>query len=138
MSREIHVYSRQQVVGRQADSQVAVISISQPGDRLAWSPGWAGLLQLEFWDLAGPAAAYPDAVLFDEEMARQVREFADQHRERNFLVHCDAGISRSVAVGLWLRDYLEAQLFTHAIHTTQAANPLVLRLLNAPLWEETL
>jgi len=43
---------------------------------------------------------------FTEEQAKQVNEFLKQHNTKtNFLVHCDAGKSRSGAVGEYIVNY---------------------------------
>lgn len=34
----------------------------------------------------------------------KVYSFIRRHRGKDFVVHCDAGISRSVAVAAWMRD----------------------------------
>jgi len=45
------------------------------------------------------------------------------------VVHCDAGVSRSVAVGMFLRDYYKADVTLHSTWNDKLRNPRVYRLL---------
>lgn len=138
MNQQVDVYNREQVLEtakQEGCPSTAVISISNPGAQLEWvSPQWAGLLQLSFFDYTHPV---PEKTVFDEDMSQQVKAFVEEHKEHAFLIHCDAGISRSVAIGVWISETLGIPLYTHAIHTTMAANSLVLQLLRRTQWEET-
>ena len=53
-------------------------------------------------------------ILFSDEMADQIIHFADFLIEnfptRQLIVHCDAGVSRSGAVGSVLNDYINTKL----------------------------
>jgi predicted protein tyrosine phosphatase len=69
---------------------------------------------------------------------REVENFVFAHKDKDFVVHCDAGVSRSVAVGMYLRTLFEAELTTHAIHTTRAYNSLVHRMLMRRWWQDRL
>lgn len=51
----------------------------------------------------------PDRILFDEDMARQVISFLDRIKNKEIktlYIHCDAGVSRSGAVGIFACRYL--------------------------------
>jgi predicted protein tyrosine phosphatase len=84
----------------------ACISIVSPGQRpAALSSRFRDILRLEFHDLAGferPDGSYPEgAVQLSDADADRIAAFALAHRDAGLLVvHCEAGISRSVAVGL--------------------------------------
>lgn len=77
------------------------ISIACPGDAplLEESGNTIGLL---FDDIERPVM---DFVPFNEEMAAKLYEFIDRNIHRDIcVVHCDAGISRSGAVGAFIAD----------------------------------
>ena len=143
---KIDVYSREQILGLKPDPSVAVISISGPTDPAPLKEGWGPLLRVAFHDVVIPRSEMPamvkidggPVVLFDEQMANRIDTFAWEHKDRDFAVHCTAGVSRSVAVGMFLKDIFEGDLHLHAIHTTAAANSLVHRLLIQKYWKERL
>lgn len=80
------------------------ISIRSPGNmRARLSPGFRAILRLWFHDLAGIDPPYPArAVPFTPRDAEEVARFVRQHKDRarRIVVHCEAGISRSVAIAL--------------------------------------
>lgn len=49
----------------------------------------------------------PDDESMNEGMARTIFQFVVDNMHRNFVVHCFAGASRSVAVAKWIAEYLE-------------------------------
>ena len=66
-------------------------------------------------DTSGNASAEKDYVLFDRNMVREIADFVDDnHKASTWIVHCSAGISRSGAVSLWLKDWLK---FKYGIDT---------------------
>lgn len=88
------------------DGREVCISITSPGDGLAdLSSHFRDVLRVSFHDLAGFQRADgsypPGAVQSDEAMADEIAAFALRNRDADrIVVHCTAGISRSVAVGL--------------------------------------
>jgi len=97
------------------------ISISTPGDpAAALSEPYVAALRLWFHDLeTAPGEAFGKVYgphrLFNDRMAREIICFvADAVRRdiRVICVHCDAGVSRSGAVAMWLRDTFGAQVFS--------------------------
>lgn len=144
----VDVYSRQQAVELVPVEGTVVISISSPGKEAPLQEGWDDILRVGFHDVVIPRAEMPvlvepgvgkvAVVMFDETMAAAIDKFAWKYHDKNFMVHCDAGVSRSVAVGLFLKEIFQAELFTHAIHTTRAANGLVHRMLVRKYWQERL
>ena len=100
----------------EAASDTVVVSITEPGRKARLPKGWADMLRLEFQDydpigkdVKGPSGLYEtvpvahksiptDAVLFTPTMAARTVRFARKHRDKNILVHCAAGVSRSGAV----------------------------------------
>jgi predicted protein tyrosine phosphatase len=76
---------------------IPVISISNNGEKITGVDN-LNIIQLEFRD---------DGESFTLEQARKIKEFVDAKKDSPvFFVHCDAGISRSGAVGLWVTKYL--------------------------------
>jgi predicted protein tyrosine phosphatase len=78
------------------------------------SKGLAKHLSLEFWDLTDKdydevKEEYLDAVLFEEGHARRIIKFVEGLQETDgpekLFVHCDAGVSRSGAVGCFINDF---------------------------------
>lgn len=82
------------------------ISIGSPGQALAnLSSHFRDTLRLQFHDLAGfqrEDGSWPDgSTQLVEDDADMIAEFVARNRDMEALVvHCEAGISRSVAVGL--------------------------------------
>jgi len=76
--------------------------------------GLQGYLSLKFYDVTEEDyknlhKRYPQIILFNDGMAKQVIKFLDKvqkdEADSNLLVHCSAGISRSGAVGTFACDY---------------------------------
>jgi predicted protein tyrosine phosphatase len=73
-------------------------------------------------------------VVFDAKMADRVVTFVEGCLGSRFVIHCDAGQSRSVAIGLWLSQYsvdLDAKeeqhpLYLHAAPHAGSYNSTVL------------
>ena len=101
----------------EATSALYVISINTPGFRLADIPGnWEDRLNLQFHDVIQEDCEYKDAdgndfVIFTKEMANQVIRFVESiHENREILIHCDAGISRSMAMGRFVSTFTPREL----------------------------
>lgn len=86
-------------------NKTVCISITQPGFPAPLGPFWAiGRFEFADWDVdryphmpngnGNPALSR----VFTIQDAADIRAFAMLHRGANFLVHCDAGVSRSAAV----------------------------------------
>jgi len=79
--------------------------------------GCEDTLSLRFWDiteegLAGTSMVYHDVALFDEDQAQEIISFLDKtfssvYKKLTYVVHCDAGVSRSGAVGVFICDYVD-------------------------------
>lgn len=87
------------------------ISITSPNVTAELQDGWHAVLRMSFSDIdtlgvhamrTASASALAGVRIFTDEMARQVVEFAREHADRDFVVHCEAGVSRSPAVALAL------------------------------------
>lgn len=134
----------------QTTSTMAIISITDPGERPARLPKGIPVLRMEFIDLYEealglPVGVFPDrlpqplAVFYDRyEMpdghhAEHIVGFIDRQARReefiDLVVHCQAGISRSAAVAQFVADRYGVPI-DQANPDTSAANARVLRLLN--------
>jgi len=106
-----------------------LISISTPGrDRLSTchSMPWRRTLRLAFHDCdEGELDLHP----FSWDQAALVLEFAQQNLHCDWHVHCDAGKSRSVAIGRYLAGAAGRELKLHAVASDIFANSHVLRTL---------
>lgn len=89
----------------------SVISIYSSGDCSPILSNLQTVLKLQFDDITKPE---PGLILFADEMAEQIIDFADylieNFPEKPLIVHCDAGVSRSGAVGSVLNDYINMKL----------------------------
>lgn len=145
----VDVFNRQQIEWITPDTPRPLISIGQsrcedclgtrpenmPPDEATLQAGWGDVLRLSFHDFTYQPKG--DCwVVFTPELAAETTAFIEAHAGQDFAIHCAAGISRSVAVGVFMRDAYDYELFLHAIDSTAGANSLVLRLLNRPFWEK--
>jgi predicted protein tyrosine phosphatase len=136
MSGAVVVWNREQACRLKGADGSVLISISCPGDPAPLMPGWAPerVLRLEFDDVSHEHEGMVVSGSMGERAIRRFRsghakailEFATKHRERTIHVHCDAGVSRSVAVGVALSEWLEKSLVLKATHSTGLANGWVL------------
>lgn len=59
--------------------------------------GFHDVIQMKFWDTEeGWHDSYPP---ISEEQGKEIREFIEKHKDKQFLIHCSAGMSRSAGVG---------------------------------------
>lgn len=130
---KVEVYNRKNACAVEPRPNTAVISITVPGDPAPLREGWDSILRLEFHDATPEEAG--DYILFDEAMAMRVLAFLEENTTRDYLIHCDAGFSRSVAVGMFISAWFEAhELTIHELGHTQFHNSHVLRTLNRVGW----
>jgi len=68
----------------------------------------ANVLNLNFDDI-GPdiKLSYPNLTLFSDEQAKEIIRFWKANKGKKFIIHCTAGISRSGAVGNFIRQVEE-------------------------------
>ena len=140
----VRIFSRKQIQELEPLEGSVLISISTPGcDPPHLREGWEDILHLQFDDACAPYDVLRGMVLFDEGLADLVHAFIAKHRHKDFVIHCDAGKSRSVGIGVFLRDVYEAELVLHSVDATspiefanQNANSLVVSQLKQRLWRE--
>lgn len=106
MLKQVQFCSRKDIEAMPARHNWAVISITEPVS--AFGParlreGWQLVLRLEFHDIDVDEEPY---VMMTEEMAKHIVDFVrDMAQEvEGFLVHCNAGVSRSAAVAMWIAE----------------------------------
>jgi predicted protein tyrosine phosphatase len=133
--RVINVYSLNQIEKLQPSDSAVVISIVGPDWKdkdTRIKAGWHAILSLKFddvnanlWDTERFLRLEDEYTLFDSDHARLILLFADKHSDKDIVVHCMAGHSRSVAVGMFLGEILDRELKLHAIHNTASYNSFV-------------
>lgn len=135
---KVDIHNRGQAEDLEPVEGTVVISISAPGDPATLKEGWEDILRLEFDDVVKVPDNMPEIKAFCQAHVDAIHEFVDRHVEagKNFIVHCDAGVSRSVAVGVFLNEVHGGNLKLHAIETTEFANSRVHRGLMRKYWAE--
>lgn len=132
--RTAHVASRATVQSRALrPASAGLISISTPKssyknkiDYTEWNP----FLALQFSDInKGQEHTVLHPVLFNETHAKRIINFIWNHPYLDLVIHCDAGMSRSVAVGMFAEKYFDYELKLHDIKTTLFHNSHVLATL---------
>ncbi len=127
-----HVFfaSRELAESLAGNPYMAVISITDPGTPAAsLDPLFQHVLRLSFFD-ATPADEYTPTPpgMFDHAVARRIDDFVRRLHAAPFaisvMVHCEAGVSRSAAVALFVEAATGAPL--QAREFTYEANPWVL------------
>lgn len=93
--------------------------------------GWKDSIKLEFDDVVNLSdRRYGfDSLRFSGEMAESLLDFIEKHKGSNFVIHCDAGISRSVAVGAFLRDFYDYEARFYVTKHDEHRNMWVYNLL---------
>ncbi len=109
--KEVKVMSRARAVQLTPDKDTCFISIwavARPmiGPYMSSPPmdGWKATLKVEFDDATKPILGYPHLILFNEDMAEEIVDFIKLYDDNPFIVHCDAGYSRSAAIGSFLAE----------------------------------
>ena len=66
---------------------------------------------------------------FSRKQAKIVLKFILDNHGSNFVIHCDAGISRSVAVGLFMADYMGYKVTFYQTHKPYGYNKLIYNMI---------
>lgn len=109
---QIYVYSRNAIRATQPhEVPHIVISITSAADDeapLRKNENCIGILRLSFPDADAPTDQFPEAALFSEDDATRIWNFVREHQTavERILIRCDAGVSRSAAVGAALSKVL--------------------------------
>lgn len=118
----IRIFSQKQFRELTPNGDHAIISIQSPtikrvffqqGTEFDVDPGWGPTLVLRFHDVLDDEL---DSwwKTFTPAQAEQTLDFIEANHTRNFDIHCDAGMSRSVAVGAFMADNLNMNMEIHS------------------------
>ncbi len=134
----VDVYNKYHIAEIDPTPGTVVISIGSPGESYELKPGWDDVLRIEFDDVVKiPTGLRGHGIIAcSVEHADIMHEFIERHIEQDFLIHCGAGWSRSVAVGAFMRDVHGADLHLHEIHSDEKANSRVRRALMDKYWRK--
>ena len=125
---------------------LALISINDTHGQ--WNVSWfdadhPNVLRLWFDDIEHDLETSPTnphkCKALSPEQAKQVFDFINENYEKDFIVHCSAGISRSGAIGAFINDYFgwdRAKFEKDNPHVHP--NARVSRMLNNKVWKEKL
>lgn len=98
---------------------------------------WRKILSLRFDDITKEEQKSEIFVLFDESHADKIWDFVrDVDTDEVINIHCAAGISRSVAVGVVLADSLGRDLIIHTGVDSRFMNHHVSAVLKRRMWKE--
>jgi len=78
---------------------IALISIIDPDQDfldVELTKSFNNFLQIKFWDIEEDFAQYKTII---PEQGKEIKNFIITNKDKKFLVHCSAGISRSAGVG---------------------------------------
>lgn len=136
----LHAMSRRRACRLRSNRTCGLISISTPlghYDQYPARAGWAFYLDLKFHDVKHVAPDYEDGyVRFNAGHAHKIVEGALLCRDQgveDLVIHCDMGLSRSVAVAESLREAGLGQLCCWETSSTEQANTLVLSFMRKAL-----
>ncbi len=79
--------------------KLAVICIHDPDKPIhdtIYTNGFADVLQMQFWDIE---ASLGDMETITPEQGLEIVEFIIKNKDKQFFIHCSAGISRSAGTG---------------------------------------
>lgn len=103
---QVQFCSRKEAEAMPARHDWSVISITEPISAFGQAklqPGWHYILRLEFHDIDQEEEPYQ---LMTPEMAYNIVTFVREMAQeaRGILVHCNAGVSRSAAMAMWIAE----------------------------------
>lgn len=139
---KVDVFNRFNACKLKPEKDTVVISITRPEFPAPLDWGWGDILRLEFDDIL-PAEIDPEKgdpnpnphnyALFTEGQAESIVYFVERYPNWNFMVHCDAGVSRSVAVGAFIAEIWDKELVLHEVQDRAYENGHVRALLRRVL-----
>jgi len=126
------------------DEHYAFISINDTvGD---WKTSWFSknhdnVLRMWFDDVSYDDEVSPtnkeSCKAFTEKDGKKIIKFVNKNKDRDFIIHCAAGISRSGAIGTFILDYLNGdQEFFYNENKNIIPSAHVSIILNRLIWEE--
>ncbi|KKN88780.1 hypothetical protein LCGC14_0243870 [marine sediment metagenome] len=132
----VDVYSKYHAAEIEPRPRTVVISIGSPGESYELKEGWDDILRIEFDDVVKIPTGMTghNIIAFSIEHAEILHEFIESYIESDFMIHCSAGVSRSVAVGSFMREVHGADLNLHETHSDEHCNSRVRRGLMNKYW----
>jgi predicted protein tyrosine phosphatase len=130
------IYNRAHAEALTPVPNTAVISIATPGFPATLKDGWEAVLCLEFHDVVRIPVGMPECEPFHDGHVVEIHDFVDENLDKDFVVHCDAGMSRSVAVGVFLQDVHQYTVHLHETSDDTSANSRVKRGLMRKFWSK--
>ncbi len=97
---EVMKYSEDNFKSLNINENTVLISITDPKSNylpIEVQKQFNDVLNIQFWDVEEQIGNYKP---INEEEALIIREFILKNKNKNFVIHCEAGISRSSGVGL--------------------------------------
>ena len=97
---EIIEYSKNKFENLNKDDKTVLISITDPNNDLLSNDilnQFKDSLCVQFWDIEEQIGNYEP---INDEITLKILNFIEKHKTNNFIIHCEAGISRSAAIGL--------------------------------------
>lgn len=97
---DIMVHSLTNFTKLNKEDTTVLISITDPGNALLPNTilnQFQDSLSIQFWDIEEEICQYKP---IKEEEAKTIKDFINKHKDKSFIIHCEAGISRSAAVGM--------------------------------------
>lgn len=132
--KQIVFMDQETAMALEPEKSWAIISIRCPGDVLDFKYEWTHKLDLEFHDIDSYRSGYTS---FSYEQADEVIDFLEDavigNKVDRLVVHCAAGISRSVAVAMFAQETYAPHL--HTLLGTSHHNSLVRSMLEYQLRE---
>lgn len=92
--------------------------------KVANHPQWKKVLKYNPWNKQNPS--YP----MDLDQAKLLIDFIKTHASRDFIIHCQYGKSRSVAVAVFIKNHFDGIIENKTEEELQHANTWVLEMLN--------
>lgn len=97
---EIIKYSKNNFKDINIDENTVLISITDPDQKILDKKvleKFKDSLSIQFWDLERNHGEYN---VISKEQSKQIKEFILDNKNNNFVIHCEAGISRSAGVAM--------------------------------------
>lgn len=120
----------------------ALVSICDEGanDKFLIPDDHERLIRLRFGDCTEDIVAWRGFEYrgITDSQAKELYKFCKKHKEKNFIVHCTAGVSRSAAICLFLNLCYNHKLKDHFFLTSHPNSRVVYKLLQAYYNDKTL
>ena len=107
--KELLIFSQRVAERMEPEEFSGMISIRGPNMQVALQDGWEPLLILEFNDIVRP---FSNFVAFNERHAHAIISWLDSNLSSldTLMIHCEQGVSRSKAVGMFVQEYYASHL----------------------------